>query len=186
MNLGSLIAMRRFSTKAFAAILLIFIPTAAATEEAAKIPAQITALQTCRTKTDAVERLACYDKAVDVLAAATASRELVVIDKAEVKTARNGLFGFTLPRISFLSGKDGDPDDADARELKTIVTTAKRWNRIYWRFSVESGSTWETTEDKRGFADPKPGAPVTIERGTLGAYYATIGRGGRAGVRRIQ
>ena len=45
---------------------------------------------------------------------------------------------------------------------------------------------WETTEDKRGFTDPKPGAAVVIERGTLGAYYAKVGRGGRAAVRRIQ
>ncbi len=152
-----------------------------------KLPAQVAALQACRTKADASERLACYDKAVDVLSAATASRDLVVIDKAEVKSARKGLFGFTLPRIPFLSGKDGDPDDdADARELQTTVVSARRWNRAFWRFTVQSGSTWETTEDSRSFTDPKPGAPVVIERGTLGAYYAKVGRGGRSAVRRIQ
>lgn len=152
-----------------------------------KVPAQVAAVQACRTKADAAERLACYDKAVDVLSAATASRDLVVIDKAEVKSARKGLFGFTLPRIPFLSGREGDPDDdADARELQTTVTSARRWNRVYWRFTVASGSTWETTEDSRGFTDPKAGAAVLIERGTLGAYYAKVGRGGRAAVRRIQ
>ncbi len=158
-----------------------------AKEEPAKVPAQVAALQSCRTKADAAERLACYDKAVDALSAATASRDLIVIDKAEVKEARKGLFGFSLPRIPFLSGRAGDPDDdADSRELKTTVVSAKRWNRVYWRFTVEGGGVWETTEDKRGFNDPKPGGLVTIERGTLGAYYATVGRGGRAAVRRIQ
>ncbi len=169
------------------AIAVVAAPMTARAEDPPKMPAQFTALQTCRTKADAAERLACYDKAVDVLSAATASRDLVVIDKAEVKQARKGLFGFTLPRIPFLSGKQGDPDDdADARELQTTVVSAKRWNRIYWRFSVEGGAMWETTEETRGFTDPKPGAAVIIERGTLGAYYAKVGRGGRAAVRRIQ
>jgi hypothetical protein len=171
----------------FFAIAMIAVPSATRAEEPPKMPAQVAALQACRTKTDAAERLACYDKAVDVLSAATASRDLVVIDKAEVKQARKGLFGFTLPRIPFLSGKEGDPDDdADSRELQTTVISSRRWNRIYWRFTVEAGGTWETTEDKRGFTDPKPGATVIIERGTLGAYYAKVGRGGRSAVRRIQ
>lgn len=172
---------------AFFSFAVVAVPLAVRADVPPKVPPQISALQSCRTKADAAERLACYDKAVDVLSAATASRDLVVIDKAEVKQARKGLFGFTLPRIPFLSGKEGDPDDdADARELQTTVVSAKRWNRIYWRFTVESGGAWETTEDKRGFTDPKPGAAVIIERGTLGAYYAKVGRGGRAAVRRIQ
>ena len=169
------------------AMAVVVVPLSVRAETPPKMPAQVTALQACRTKADAAERLACYDKAVDVLSAATASRDLVVIDKAEVKSARKGLFGFTLPRIPFLSGRDGDPDDdADARELQTTIISARRWNRIYWRFSVEGGAIWETTEDKRGFTDPKPGVAVVIERGTLGAYYAKVGRGGRAAVRRIQ
>jgi hypothetical protein len=176
--------MRRYHL--ISAVIAASLSVPASAEDAPKLPAQIAALQTCRTKADAAERLACYDKAVDILSAATASRDLVVIDKAEVKIARKGLFGFTLPRIPFLSGKDGDPDDdADARELQTTVVSAKRWNRIYWRFTVEGGATWETTEDKRGFNDPKPGAAIVIERGTLGAYYATVGRGGRVLVKRI-
>jgi hypothetical protein len=166
---------------------MIATPVVGHAADALKVPAQVAALQACRTKADAAERLACYDKAVDVLSAATASRDLVVIDKAEVKEARKGLFGFTLPRIPFLSGREGDPDDdTDARELQTTITSAKRWNRLYWRFAVEGGGTWETTEDKRGFTDPKPGASVVIERGTLGAYFAKVGRGARSAVRRVQ
>lgn len=169
------------------AVVLAAAPFSALAAEPPKMPAQVAALQACRTKADAAERLACYDKAVDVLSAATASRDLVVIDKAEVKSARKGLFGFALPRIPFLSGREGDPDDdADARELQTTVVSARRWNRAYWRFTVEGGAMWETTEDTRSFTDPKPGAAVMIERGSLGAYYAKVGRGGRAAVRRIQ
>lgn len=170
-----------------AALLIVSANAAVAAEEPVKLPSQISALQTCRLKADPVERLACYDKAVDVISAATQSRDLVVIDKAEVKSARKGLFGFTLPRIPFLSGRPGDPDDeADFRELNTTVISAQRWNRVYWRFSVQGGGIWETTEDARGFNDPKQGAAVLIERGTLGAFYAKVGKGARAAVRRIQ
>lgn len=162
-------------------------PSVTLAQDAPKMPAQVAALQACRTKADAAERLACYDKAVDVLSAATASRELVVIDKADVKTARKGLFGFSLPNISFLTGKSGDAEaEADARELQTTIVSARQWNREFWRFTVEDGAVWETTEAKRSFNDPKAGASVTIERGSLGAYYAKVGKGGRVQARRIK
>jgi len=163
------------------------LPFASHAQTPATLPKQVTALQDCRTKTDPAERLACYDKAVDALSAATASREVVVVDRAEVKQARRGLFGFTLPKIGFLSGSNADRQDADDdREIVTKVVSSRSFNRDQWRFTVEDGAIWETTEVSRGFDDPKPGATVTIERGTLGAFYATVGKRGRATVRRIK
>lgn len=156
-------------------------------EETPAVPAQLTALQTCRTKSDAAERLACYDKAVDALATATASRELVVIDRTEVRKTRKGLFGFSLPKIGFLSGRAGDKEDErDESELTSTVSEARQWNREYWRITLADGATWETTSTSRGFDDPKPGLPVTIERGTLGAYWLTVGKRGRVQARRIK
>lgn len=172
---------------AFIAIVTLAATPALAVDDTPQLPTQFTALQACRGKTDAAERLSCYDRAVDALSAATSSRELVVIDRREVRKARKGLFGFTLPKIPFLIGREGDPDDAaEARALETTVVSARRWNRAYWRFTVEGGAVWETVEEKRGFTDPKAGSPVTIERGTLGAYYAKVGRGGRVLVKRVQ
>jgi hypothetical protein len=156
-------------------------------EEPIKIPAQVSALQTCRAKADAAERLACYDKAVDVLSAATASREIVVIDRAEVKTTRKGLFGFSLPKIGFLSGRAGDKEDErDESELTSTVTSSRQFNREYWRITLADGAIWETTSTSRGFDDPKPGASVTVERGSLGAYWLTVGKRGRVQARRIK
>lgn len=160
---------------------------ALATEAPVKVPAQVSALQACRSKADATERLACYDKAVDVLSAATAAREIVVVDRAEVKTARKGLFGFSLPKIGFLSGRGGDKEDErDESELTSTVTSSRQFNREYWRITLADGAIWETTSTSRGFDDPKPGAPVTIERGTLGAYWLTVGKRGRVQARRVK
>ncbi|MFM9976556.1 MAG: hypothetical protein ACKVOP_00715 [Sphingomonadaceae bacterium] len=162
-------------------------PLAARAQTAPSLPRQVTALQECRTKTDAAERLRCYDQAVDALTAATQSRDVIVVDRAEVKEARRGLFGFTLPKIGFLSSSKAEQVEADDdREIVTKVIASRSFNRDQWRFTVEDGAVWETTEVSRGFDDPKPGATVTLSRGTLGAYYATVGKRGRATVRRIK
>jgi hypothetical protein len=175
------------SIRALTVAIALAAPSIALAEDAPKLPAQVTALQSCRSKADAAERLACYDKAVDALSAAAASRDIVVIDRAEVKTTRKGLFGFTLPKIGFLSGRDGDKEDArDESELVSTVASARQWNREYWRITLADGATWETTSTARGFDDPRPGAAVTIERGTLGAYWLTVGKRGRVQARRIK
>ena len=166
---------------------LLLVAGASRAEEPPQLAPQVRALQDCRSKADAAARLACYDKAVDTLIAATTARDVVVIDKAEVKSARKGLFGFQLPKIPFLSGREGNAEDAkDESELTTTIVSARRWNKVYWRFTVEGGALWETLEDKRYFNDPKPGATVTFERGTLGAFYAKVGRGGRVQAHRIK
>lgn len=162
-------------------------PAVALANDAPKLPPQITALQDCRAKTDAAERLACYDRAVDALSAAAISRDLVVVDRAEVKTARKGLFGFTLPKVGFLTGRSGNKDDErDESELATTVVSARQWNREYWRITLPDGAVWETTETSRGFDDPRPGAALKIEKGTLGAYWLTVGKHGRVQARRIK
>lgn len=165
----------------------ILAPGVARADEPSKLPAQITTLQACRSKADAAERLACYDRAVDALTAATAARDIVIVDRAEVKTARKGLFGFVMPKIGFLTGRAGNRDDErDESELVTTVASARPWNREYWRITLADGAIWETTDTSRAFNDPKPGAEIRIERGTFGAYWLTVGKRGRVQARRIR
>lgn len=148
---------------------------------------QVTALQQCRTESDPAKRLACYDKAVDALAAATASQEVVVVERTEVRKARKGLFGFTLPRIGFLAGRDDNAEDAaDAARLETKITASREIGYGKWRFTVESGAVWETVETNMGFSDPLPGRTVLLERGALGAYYAKVTNGRRVQAKRVQ
>ncbi len=146
----------------------------------------VAALQACRTLSNAAERLACYDKAVDGLTAAAASGETLIVERADVRNARKGLFGFTLPKIGFLTGRDDNKDDRDdAARLETTVTNARAIGYGKWRFTVDGGAMWETVEASPGFDDPMPGAKITIEKGSMGSYYAKVGKGRRVQAKRV-
>ncbi len=160
-------------------------PAASATPSAPSVKS-VEALQSCRTLADAAARLACYDRAVDALRAATASGDVVIVERTEVRKARKGLFGFTLPRIDFLSGKPGNAEDAaDEKELSTVITGAREIGYGKWRFTVEGGAIWETVEASMRFRDPAPGRKVLIERGSLGGYFVTVEKGARVQAKRV-
>ncbi len=146
----------------------------------------VAALQHCRTLTDASARLVCYDKAVDALSAATAANEVVIVERTDVRKARKGLFGFTLPRIGFLTGRpDSAEDRTDEAQLETTITASHNFGYGKWRFTVEGGASWETTETNMGFDDPLPGRKVLLQKGALGGYFAKVGKGRRVAAKRI-
>ena len=165
---------------------LIAIPAVAVAAEPAPVARQVTALQACRTESDSAKRLACYDKAVDVLTAATTSQEVVIVERSEVRKARKGLFGFSLPRIGFLAGRDGNAEDeADVARQETKIVSSRTVGYGKWRFVVEGGAIWETVEVNMGFDDPLPGRTVLLEKGSLGSYFAKVGKGRRVQAKRI-
>ncbi len=165
---------------------LYILPAAAFAAEPAPVAKQVTALQACRTKTDSAERLACYDKAVNVLTAATASQDVVIVERSEVRKARKGLFGFSLPRIGFLAGRDGNAEDeADVARQETKIVSSRSIGYGKWRFTVENGAVWETVEVNMGFDDPLPGRMVLLEKGSLGSYFAKVGKGRRVQTKRV-
>jgi len=166
---------------AVTASVFVFVPA-----QAQPVSRPLAELQRCKTVADAATRLACYDKAVAVLTAATASGDTLVVERSEVRKARKGLFGFTLPRIDFLAGRDDSPEDvADEQRLVTTVVSSRPTSYGKWRFTVEGGGIWETVEAASGFGEPKPGVAVTIEKGSLGAYFAKVGKGRRVQAKRI-
>ncbi len=182
-DFGEIGPMNRFLLPAFAAALALPAMGAAPPAASAK---SVVDLQACRTVSDAAARLACYDRAVDALSAATASGDVVIVERTEVRKARKGLFGFTLPRIDFLSGKPGNAEDAaDEKQLSTVITNARTIGYGKWRFTVEGGAVWETVEANMRFNDPAPGRKVLIERGSLGAYFVTVEKGGRVQAKRV-
>ncbi len=167
-------------------LLLVAMPAAAIAAEPAPVAKQVTDLQACRSKTDSAERLACYDKAVDILSAATAAQDVVIVERTEVRKARKGLFGFNLPRIGFLAGRDGNAEDeADVARQETTIKSSRSIGYGKWRFVVESGAVWETVEVNMGFDDPLPGRTVLLEKGSLGSYFAKVGKGRRVQAKRV-
>ena len=173
-----------------AGLLAIAVPGVAITADKAAAPAPtarpVLELQKCRTLPDSAARLACYDRAVDALTAAAAANEVVIVERQDVRKARKGLFGLTLPKIGFLTGRDdNDEDKADAATLETTITASRPFGYGKWRFTVEGGATWETVDADTGFDDPLPGRKVILEKGSLGAYYAKVGKGRRVQAKRI-
>lgn len=144
------------------------------------------ALQACRAVADGAARLACFDKAAADLEAAAKTQEVVIVDRQEVKKARKGLFGFTLPRIGFLAGRTGNAEDrADELHLEDTVAQARSTYDGRWRITLSSGAVWDTLEADSRFTDPKPGLQVTLDKAMLGSYFLKVGKGRAIKARRV-
>ena len=129
----------------------------------------------CRAIQDSAQRLACYDRSVGALDTAQRSNELYVADKAAMKEARKGLFGFSLPNIKIF----GDEDLGDLDRLESTVAGVSSGQRGLI-FTLPDGARWAQT-DKRYMDKPKVGAKIKIQKATLGSYMASIN--GKAGFR---
>lgn len=150
----------------FAAAALVLATPAYAAEEQ---PAAVRALAACRDISEAAARLACFDRETGALLQSVEKKETVVLDQAEVRKTKRSLFGFTLPRLPFF----GDGKDAnDAPEFQQIDTPIKSVRSIAYgrfRFTIEDGAVWETTEGINAF--PKAGERVVIKKGVMGSYF---------------
>ena len=122
----------------------------------------------CRTIQDSAQRLACYDRGVAALETAQKSNELYVADKAAMKEARKGLFGFSLPNIKIF----GDEDLGDLDQLESTVAAVSSGQRGLI-FTLPDGARWAQT-DKRYMDKPKVGAKIKIQKAVLGSYMASI------------
>jgi len=122
----------------------------------------------CRSIQDSAQRLACYDGAVAALDTAQKSNELYVADKAAMKEARKGLFGFSLPNLKLF----GDESLGDLDKLETTIAGISSGQRGYI-ITLPDGARWAQT-DKRYMDKPKVGAKIKIEKALLGSYMASI------------
>ena len=122
----------------------------------------------CRAIQDAAQRLACYDRSVAALETAQKSNELYVADKAAMKEARRGLFGFSLPKMKIF----GDEDLGDLDELETTIAAVSTGQRGYI-ITLPDGARWMQT-DKKYMDKPKVGAKIKIEKAALGSFMASI------------
>lgn len=137
-------------------------------------------LSRCRGIPESAARLACYDQAADNLTRAIAAKQVVVLDRNDVRKTRRSLFGFSLPQLPFF-GKDSD-EAPEAKEIKGKLASARELGYGKWRVRLEEGAVWETTEAASGSVDPRAGDEVTIRKAALGSYFLKFGssRGVRA------
>lgn len=166
------------------AALIVALGLAAATPAVAKDkappprPAQIDALFGCRAIADPTERLACFDREVSGLAAADANRDITFADKATMKKARRGLFGFALPNLGALFGSDEEEEEDRIKSIETTIANVSTDNGGRYRLTMEDGAVWVQID---GWLPRTPhvGDKVVIKVAAMGSYFASVS-GGRS------
>ena len=141
-------------------------------------PAIYTDLLACKDVKDAMARLACFDEKVSALQTAQSTNQVVIADREQVREARRGLFGLTLPRIK-LFGDDSDEGDG-VSELASVIEKTERTSNGKWYFVLEDGARWIQTDNTRIYPYPKTGSNIVIKRAALGSFTAQVGGGGRS------
>ena len=158
----------------FLAAALVAVPGVAFAQqqEAAQArPELFEALVRCRTIADDTERLQCFDTAAANLQQAQERRDLVVVDRQQVRENRRRLFGLPLPDLGGVFGGD-DEDEVDS--IESTVASASQVNMGRWLVRLEDGSTWVQTDNEIIAGRPRPGQPVRVNRAALGTYMMRV------------
>lgn len=142
-------------------------------------PAVVQSLLACRAMTDSAARLACYDSTASGVASAIASKELVLIDKAQATEVKRELFGYSAPNFAGLLG------GGDIKEIAGVVATAYP-GADGWTVRLQDGSVWTQNDDTPIALPPRGGDKVTIKRGTLNSYFLRVGSQPGVKVHRIK
>jgi hypothetical protein len=169
------------------ALLLVSAATTAAPPPKVEIGGSqlVKAVQNCQSIKENDARLACYDRAAAALVSATASGDVTIVDRGQVRQVRRSLFGFSIGSLPFFSGSKNAEADAEPKELKSTMASFQPIANGFFRITLtDPQSTWESTEPSDVF-DPKHGAAVTISHGALGSYWAEISGQPAVKVRRI-
>lgn len=159
--------------------LVLATPALAADDKEAQLtkpPAIYTDLVACKNISDSQLRLACYDEKVAALETAQTSKQVVIADREQVKEARRGLFGLSLPRIKLFGG--GNDEGANIDQIESTITSVRQLRGGKLVLSLEDGATWQQTE-VRTMRRPRKGDPIVIKRASLGSFVAKV-KGGRS------
>jgi hypothetical protein len=150
-------------------------------------PETFEALVHCRTIADSAARLQCYDAAAAALEQAAERRDVVVVDRAQVRESRRRLFGLALPHLPIFGGgdNDNDRDDQEISQIDSTIASAVRNDLGQWQVRLQDGGTWIQTDFNLLAVAPRPGQPVVIHRGALGSYMMRVNRQPGVRVRRV-
>lgn len=150
-------------------------------------PASFEALIHCRTIADPAARLQCFDAAAGALEQAASRRDVVIVDRAQVRETRRRLFGLALPNLPIFGRSDNsrDRDDEEISSLESTVASAARNDLGQWQVRLQQGGTWVQTDFNQLAVAPRPGQPIVIRRGALGSFMMRVGNQPGVRVRRV-
>lgn len=152
---------------------VVFAPLGASAQPEVNVAdsGQLEALRACRDIAEDSARLACYDSAAGSLTEAVDKGEVQVVDKEDVKEARRGLFGFSLPKIKLFGGGD---DGEQLKMLESTITSVRRIRGGYI-FRIEEGdATWQIKNAPMRLRPPEVGDKVVFKKASLGSFFIRI------------
>lgn len=127
----------------------------------------------CRNSADSAQRLACYDREVAAVAAAEARQDLVVIDRAKVRSARKTLFGLTVPDLGIFGGGD---DEEGVSRIESTLAAVGRDPAGRWTFRLVDGARWVQADSRELGIDPSQGQPIVIRKAAMGSFLANVNK----------
>lgn len=138
----------------------------------------------CRQIAENAQRLACFDRAVDALDAAERRKDVVVVDREQMRHARKSLFGFTLPRIGLFGGGKEEVE-ADVSAIDGTIATVRRISSENWSIGLgDDAGIWETMAPIK--FDPRVGQKIHISKATMGSYLGSFGSNKGVRFRRVK
>ena len=161
----------------FLALLLAALPAAAASQPAQTAPQRpelFEALVRCRAIAEDAARLQCFDAAAAELQAATERRDVVVVDREQVRESRRRLFGLPLPRLPVFGGGGDEEEEDEVSSIESNIVSAHQQGYGQWVVRLEDGSTWVQTDNQVIAARPRSGQPVRVQRGAFGSYMMKV------------
>lgn len=156
----------------FSIVAITIIASAGAAAAVDRQPDVFRKLLDCRSVGDPGQRLACYDQRVAAMATAEEQKNLVVVDRVQVRQARRSLFGLSLPSLAIFGGGDEKPEEG-VSEIESTIRSA-RLSNYSWTVVLEDGARWVQTDNRTLPIDPKPGQKIRIRKAALGSYLANI------------
>ena len=165
-----------------ASLALLAVPAGAAAQRQALPagpPPTYSALLQCRTIAAAAERLACFDRAAAAMQTATQNRDLVVVDREQIRKTRRSLFGLAIPNLGLFGNDERDEDEVKTMEGEVASVGSDENSRYIIR--LKDGSTWRQIDGNTLGRRPRPGFKVVINRTVTGSYMMRVE--GQPGIR---
>jgi hypothetical protein len=126
----------------------------------------------CRQIADGQERLACFDREVAAMDTAEARKDLVVVDREQLRKTRRTLFGLTLPNLSVFG--DDNQDQEGISRIETRIKSATQNPLGKWIFALEDGGLWEQIDTRDLPLPPRAGQDIKIRKAAMGSYLANV------------
>ncbi|MFM8376576.1 MAG: hypothetical protein ACKN9P_11065 [Phenylobacterium sp.] len=152
--------------------------SAPASSPAESRAAALQALSACRSRSDPMDRLACFDAAAARLDEAEKKGDIVVVDRRQAQEVRRQAFGFTLPSMALFARAEGE-EKLD--RVESVLAEARRGPDGKWVVRLENGAVWRQTDAEGPARTPRPGMKVVVRSASLGSFLVSVD--GQAGFR---